>query len=321
MKLVPVTPKTLSTQQMVPIRHIARYAHNNQWHEAQEVQAALINAEREVGVRAVVEVLRRLWNLTNEGTSEAELLEATRDADELLTLYQECGADLIEVPESVVHPIGPEHKLKVGDKVQSCKGGDIGVVYEPGSATKKEYPYSVAVKWQSGYQGHSTYHASFGQSVFYPGDVYYGSVTRISHAPTPEPANQTTGEWVRVHEAPTSEPDLADLPHGCVYTEAMDDYLKEHKAKLAAQKADLLEEADRVNPRLMQATDEQIEAERERRRVQALPQKLLDEAIDSLASEGIGFTRAERRVDLENLCKLARAAERELIKQEGGSHE
>jgi len=234
---------------------------------------------------------------------------------------QECGADLIEVPESVVHPIGPEHKLKVGDKVQSCKGGDIGVVYEPGSATKKEYPYSVAVKWQSGYQGHSTYHASFGQSVFYPGDVYYGSVTRISHAPTPEPANQTTGEWVRVHEAPTSEPDLADLPHGCVYTEAMDDYLKEHKAKLAAQKADLLEEADRVNPRLMQATDEQIEAERERRRVQALPQKLLDEAIDSLASEGIGFTRAERRVDLENLCKLARAAERELIKQEGGSHE
>ncbi len=89
MKLVPVTPKTLSTQQMVPIRHIARYAHNNQWHEAQEVQAALINAEREVGVRAVVEVLRRLWNLTNEGTSEAELLEATRDADELLTLYPE----------------------------------------------------------------------------------------------------------------------------------------------------------------------------------------------------------------------------------------
>jgi len=34
-------------------------------------------------------VLRRLWNLTNEGTSEAELLEATRDADELLTLYPE----------------------------------------------------------------------------------------------------------------------------------------------------------------------------------------------------------------------------------------
>jgi hypothetical protein len=49
---------------------------------------------------------------------------------------------------------------------------------------------------------------------------------------------QTTGEWVRVHETPTPEPDLADLPDGSVYTQAMDDYLNEHKAKLAAQKAE-----------------------------------------------------------------------------------
>ena len=94
MKLVPVTPKTLSTQQMVPIRHIARYAHNNQWHEAQEVQAALINAEREVGVRAVVEVLRKLNEevglLSFElGVANPALKAAYDESEALLALYPE----------------------------------------------------------------------------------------------------------------------------------------------------------------------------------------------------------------------------------------
>ena len=103
MKLVPVTPGTLSTEQIVPIRYIARYAHNNQWHEAQEAQAALINAEREVGVRAVVEVLREFrasakdnfWAMKkglplSENKHMVERLQKAVDAaDELLALYPE----------------------------------------------------------------------------------------------------------------------------------------------------------------------------------------------------------------------------------------
>jgi hypothetical protein len=92
MKLVPVTPETLP-------RHVAvlsEMLNENDSTESKQVEklakgiiAEYANQQREVGVRAVVDVLRRLWNLTNEGTSEAELLEATRDADELLTLYPE----------------------------------------------------------------------------------------------------------------------------------------------------------------------------------------------------------------------------------------
>jgi hypothetical protein len=118
-------------------------------------------------------------------------------------------------------------------------------------------------------------------------------VARISHAPTPEPAHD--GEYSLTPEQ-----------------EAECDRIARERA----------EEADRVNPRLMQATDEQIEAEVARRA--NLPHPQAEAKLERVRTWFLALSACGRDFgngDLNHLISLARAAERELIKQEGGSHE
>ena len=104
MKLVPVTPETLTKEQEQPLRMAGHsYAleergmqgrSDDELKKGLEAQAALINAEREVGVRAVVEVLREImagldesdWHWTEY---PKRLSKAVSAADELLALYPE----------------------------------------------------------------------------------------------------------------------------------------------------------------------------------------------------------------------------------------
>jgi hypothetical protein len=87
-------------------------------------------------------------------------------------------------------------------------------------------------------------------------------------------------------------------------------------SELAAQQADLLEEADRVNPRLMQATDEQIEAEVARRanfpakKAWEVRNKILDHKGDKLMLDAM-------------LAEYAAHVRADVLQaqQEGGSHE
>jgi hypothetical protein len=116
MKLVAVTPQTLTdehikTAEMMELtgrvyyqmRHEKAFTEEHykvQWEEGLHSLAALINAEREVGVRAVVEVLRELRSVRHDfsfasyvgstylaGEARKRLAEAEAAADELLALY------------------------------------------------------------------------------------------------------------------------------------------------------------------------------------------------------------------------------------------
>jgi hypothetical protein len=176
----------------------------------------------------------------------------------------------MKTSESVVHPISPEHPLVVGDEVKN-------VMYGPAKVIEAHNLEGVIIQWQDGTRnwvddktGINLYGWEF-------------EVTRISHAPTPEPNPSET---------------LPDGPD--------------------TQKADLLEEADRVNPRLMQATDEQIDAERERR-ANFPERRIASIKKEMLARYGEAWFKMMLK-DFENQVRI-HTRECILAEQEGGSHE
>lgn len=102
MRLEPVTPETLTPEQKKPLLHVAIRTDNVSYDMATKSLVALINAEREVGVRSVVEVLRELAKAAGAFTFSAETndqffyeenrvrLDTASDAAyELLALYPE----------------------------------------------------------------------------------------------------------------------------------------------------------------------------------------------------------------------------------------
>jgi hypothetical protein len=176
--------------------------------------------------------------------------------------------DTSKQPESVVHPISPEHPLVVGDVVAY-------------GAEETKYVVTSIINGQCRVGLPTRSSDSFGPYSVISGKGGDLRVRRISHAPTPEP--------------------------------------------LAAQKADLLEEADRVKAEIdavarqtANLSDEALECELQRRR--ASPARQLAELREDWLSSPV-VAKEYSAAWLDNFERYARLDERELIKQEGGSHE
>jgi hypothetical protein len=174
----------------------------------------------------------------------------------------------------------------------------VGYPNAPDRGVVEDQPQEgqVWVRWNEGQgRGFNAFSATTGRRLRVSEPCgEWETLTRISHAPTPEPARLITkdqeGHWAHDFE----------------------------KADLDAQKADLLEEVDRVNPRLMQATDEQIEDERERR-ANFPERRIASIKKEMLARYGEAWFKMMLK-DFENQVRI-HTRECILAEQEGGSHE
>jgi len=205
----------------------------------------------------------------------------------------------MKTSESVVHPISPEPPLEPQPgETWETNGGQIVRI---GRCRVGQEGIQLIAEAEDGSWW----------DIDFDGKAYKDkarSLRRISHTPTPEPAKPDPKEEMDKY---------LSMEITQAVTAGIIELVK--KSELEAQEADLLEEADRVNPRLMQATDEQIEAEYELRK--QLPRnqvKIQRERLENWqdSDRGYMFRRA-----LAAFEEVVRQHERELIKQEGGSHE